>query len=78
MHEKLDFHRGFDSMFEIDLVIRDSKGQPTNRRKSFKTNDAGKLWEFWMRHRGRPKRKKKEKIPTAKEANEILANMYND
>lgn len=79
-----------DKAYEIDLEIRDVKGNPTGIRKSIKTDDPVKLWEFYMRNQGRPKRKKKKKtdargrnkskqiLPTAKEADQIMTNMYTD
>lgn len=91
---KLDFYGNTESdkSYEIDLEIRNAKGEPTGTRKSFKTDDPVKLWEFWMRNQGRPKkkrkkhskdkgigiRKKKEFLPTAKEANKIMNTMYTD
>ena len=71
--------------FELDLVVRDSDGQPTGARKTIKTDSPFKLWSFWQRHQGRPKRKKKkrnknkkETLPTSKEADKILSEMYDD
>lgn len=71
--------------FEINLLVRDSNGNPTGRRKSFATDDSGKLWEFWMKHQGRPKRKPRSKkkriesakqLPKAQEADKILNELY--
>lgn len=62
--------------FEIELCVRNPEGQPTGRTKSLSTDDPHKLWEFWNRHRGRPRRKKKkEQVPTAKEADKIMSEM---
>ncbi len=44
--------------FEISLVTRDANGEPTGR-KSFVTDDAGKLSQYYLRHRGKPKKKVK-------------------
>ena len=71
--------------FEINILVRDSEGNPTGQRKSFSSDDAGKIWEFYMRHQGRPKRKKRPKkvrekaakeLPKAQEAEDILKKMY--
>jgi hypothetical protein len=65
--------------------VRDKEGNPTGVRKSFKTDSPYKLWSFWQRHQGRPKRKRKnnklkkgEKLPTEKEAQDILKGMYSE
>ena len=64
---------------EIDLIVRDAHGQPTEKRKEFKSTDGHSLWEFWMRHQGRPNRKKKtnkkEKTPTKDQADQIVKDM---
>jgi len=44
--------------FELSLVTRDANGDPTGR-KSFVTDDAGKLSQYYLRHRGKPKKKVK-------------------
>jgi hypothetical protein len=61
--------------FEIDLMIKDAAGRPTGKRKLYGTDSAYKLWQFWMRHQGRPKRKK-GKLPSGKEAEKIMNNLY--
>jgi hypothetical protein len=67
------FNDYYSDEFEINLVVRDSNGNPTGKRKSFSTNDPYKLWVFFNRFQGRPKRKKKkvknikEKISTNEE-----------
>ncbi len=90
---KLDFYGNTtpDKAFEIDLEIRNAKGEPTGIRKSLKTDDPVKLWEFYMRNQGRPKKRrkktsknkggsrmKKNLLPTSKEADRIMSNMYTE
>ena len=63
--------------FEIDIVIKDSAGNPTNRRKSYASNDVYNIWKFWMRNQGRPKRKRRiENTPSKNEADKIVSNLY--
>lgn len=66
-----------NSSFELTVIVRDASGQPTGRTKTIQTDDSHKLWEFWMRHKGRPRRKKKkrENVPNAKEADKIMTQM---
>lgn len=76
--------------FTVSVCIRDHLGRATGRMKEFSTDSPYKLWEFWERNRSRPKRKKKNKnkkakpvvqggrLPTDKEAANILTNMYKD
>jgi len=63
--------------FEINLVIRDMEGNPSSRRRSYKSNDSYKIWEFYQRNKGKPKRKRKGKsnstaLPTGAEAQSLL------
>lgn len=46
-------------LFELDITLRDSKGNPTGKRKIIRSNSAHDIWAFWNRFRGKPKRKKK-------------------
>jgi len=66
--------------FEIVLSVRDSQGRPTGKTKSYSTDSAKKLWQFFMNHQGKPKRRrKKNKGATSKqEADKILKDMYKD
>ena len=57
--------------FEINIVLRDIDGNPMGKR-SYSHDDSYKVWEFYQRTRGKPKKKRKNKIPAAKEANKIL------
>ena len=58
--------------FEINLAVKDAKGNPTNRRKHFITNDPIKLSDFFLRHQGKPKKKKKSKATDSVEATKVL------
>ena len=64
---------------ELVVQIRDAMGVPTGRTKSFITDSPEQLDNFWQRNGGKPIKKKKRKtakkkefIPTAKEAEGIL------
>lgn len=49
-----------DPMFSINLAVRDQNGNPTGQVKEFGTDDPYKLWVFFNRFQGKPKRKKKK------------------
>lgn len=49
----------FTPTFEISLVVKDSLGIPTGKRRSLKASDGDAIWEFWSRYQGKPKRHKK-------------------
>lgn len=50
----------YNTLFELNMVIRNNLGEPVSR-KSIQTNDANKLYEFYIRNSTpTPKRKKKE------------------
>ena len=70
----------FDKSFEIDLVIKDAAGNPTKRRRSYVSDSAYKVWQFWMRNQGKPKRKRgKPNLPiSAGEADQIVKNLYKE
>ncbi len=44
--------------FELTLVTRDASGNATGTR-SYETDSAYKLSQFYLRHKGKPKRRKK-------------------
>lgn len=75
----ISFDQREHKTFELVMQIRDSQGNPTGKFKTFETDDASKLSEFWLRNKGKPKRKKKkqaqkgEYIPSAHEAEKLLA-----
>ena len=46
---KVDLKHYTSRTFEITLVIKDSHGNPTNRKKTYRTDSAFKLFQFWMR-----------------------------
>lgn len=56
-------HNNNDSWAPFELVIytRDAKGNPTDRKKSIKTDKPDKLDEFYIRNVGKPKKKKNGK-----------------
>lgn len=47
--------------FELVISVRDINGNPTNKRKSYTTDDSVKLHSFWVRNTGSPKKKRKHK-----------------
>ena len=47
--------------FELVVAVRDSVGEPTGKLKSYTTDSPMKLWQFYMRYQGKPKRKRKDK-----------------
>lgn len=75
--------------FSIKLVVRDKNGNPTGF-KEFNTDDSMELWQFWVKHQPRRKKKlktanatksknskhKKVVLPKAAEAEAILRNMF--
>ena len=65
-----------DKLYEITVQIRNATGEPTGRTKTYKTDDPFKLWQFWMRNKGKPKRKKDRRIPTKDQAEKILKEIH--
>ena len=51
-------NKEFTPTFEISLVVKDSLGRPTGRRRSLKASDGNAIYEFWSRFQGKPKRHK--------------------
>lgn len=45
--------------YSINLIVRDQNGNPIGK-KEYHTDDAYKLWVFYNRFQGKPKRKKKK------------------
>ena len=58
--------------FGITVQIRDAQGNPTGRTKTFYHDHPDKLSDFYHRHRGKPKRKKKGKAAKSKDVDKIL------
>lgn len=61
-------------MFELVMFERNSQGLTTSNKKSFSSEKAYDLWQFYVRNCPPPKRKKGY-IPNAKEAAEIVASL---
>jgi hypothetical protein len=69
---ELQFATKEHKTFEITVVLRDIDGNPIGRR-TYSSDNPYKIWEFYQRNRGKPKKKKRGgKVPTAKEADKIL------
>ncbi len=77
MLERLNFQSNIPSdqvkSFEVSLCVLNYKGEPTNRRKTFASDDAFEIWQFWNRNRGKPRKKRnKVGIATKSEAEKVL------
>jgi hypothetical protein len=65
---ELEFKHDHSQPFELVLVTRDAKGEPTGKKQYF-TDDAYKLSQFYLRNRGKPKSKKKDDGKAKTDAN---------
>jgi hypothetical protein len=68
-----DFYSNRDDEFEISLVVRDHNGNPTGQRKTYSTHSAYKLWLFFNRFQGKPKRRRKKKDKKNEKSNQTFA-----
>jgi len=57
---KLEFQPKPTSSFEIVLVNRNALGEPTGSTRTYKSDNAYDLSQFYLRHKGKPKNKKKK------------------
>lgn len=66
--------------FEIVISLKDSQGRPTGKTKHYATDSAYKLWQFYMNHQGKPKRKRRKtsKAADKNEAEKILKEINKD
>lgn len=64
-------------MFELSLIVRDSQGNPTGKRKFIATDSTDKLAAFWYRNKGHTKKKRRD-VGTAdgKGAEKTLKELY--
>ena len=64
--------------FELIINLRDSKGALTGQQKTYASDSAYYIWKHWMKHVNNiPTKKNKGMIvPTAKEAEKILKELY--
>lgn len=60
MFSKLNSKEEFSPTFEISVVVRDSLGNPTRKRKEFRSDNGYDIWEFFNRYQGKPKKRKKK------------------
>ena len=69
--------------FEISLIVYDSKGNPTSKRKTYSSDYASGISNFWYKNRGGTHHKKskndthKSGATTADDAKKILDGLYN-
>ena len=59
------------SIFELVIELKDKDGNPTGIKKSYQTNDASKLSDFWIRNNGIDKKKKRKKSDTVSSKDDI-------
>lgn len=66
--------------FAFELVVdeRDSRGLPTGKRKSLKTNSPGKLWNFYWKETGIYLTKRNSKKTTDFDAEKILKKIFGE
>jgi hypothetical protein len=67
--------------FELVVDVKNAHGIPTGKRRSFRTDNSYKLWEFWQRNKGtRPKKKKPASaaLTDGKKAEKILIDINKD
>jgi hypothetical protein len=65
--------------FEIVVGVRDSQGKLTGKRKSYSSDSAYKIYEFWSKYVGNTRAKHKgNALPTESEAKKILKQLYGD
>lgn len=64
--------------FEIVVAVRNSKGEDTGKRRSYTSDSAYKIWEFYSKTVGNIPSKKHQiaQLPTETEAKKILQEMY--
>lgn len=46
--------------FEINILVKDHFGNPTNVRKHFSTDSAEELYSYWSRNNGHVKKKSRK------------------
>jgi len=51
----------YSPRFEISVCVRDLEGNPTDKRKTFVSDYASEVEDFYQRHIGKPKDKKRTK-----------------
>ena len=58
--------------FEINLVVRDYKGNDSGQRKEFITQETTRLYDFFVKNSFSPQKKKYTRAATAEEATKVL------
>ena len=65
-------------MYEIEIWVRNSKGEPTNQQKSYVTNSPDKLSTWFYKNSFSPRKKKrKDKGIATKEDSAKIINQIN-
>jgi len=73
------FDSSKNKTFELVLFVKDKFGNPTKTKRSISTDSPDELSQFWMKHKGKPRKKKtNKKLPTEQQAKTILKNIYKD
>lgn len=67
----INFKSTTSKRFELVSQVRDKDGQPTGKTKSLATDDSGELWQHYMKHKAKPKHKKRSKDKIAKDARSL-------
>lgn len=62
--------------FEITVQVKDPDGNPTGKTRTYFTDSAYKMWQFYLNNKGKPKRKNNKtnvsNLPKEDEAKKIL------
>lgn len=62
-----------DSKFSITIQVRDRKGNPTGKTKTYHTNNAADVSDFYERHQPRrPNKVNPKLLPKAQEADKLV------
>ncbi len=63
-----------EKSFELVVIVRDNKGNPTGRRKSFTCDTPQELEELWIKNNGVTKKRKRHKVEAAtkEEAEKVI------
>lgn len=57
---------------EIVTQVRDVNGKSTGKTKSYTSDSPFKVWQFYMRNKGKPKKKKEKGLPAGQDAAKLI------